>query len=248
MTALHPFRDRASAGRALADRLLAMSLANPVVLALPRGGVPIGAEIARALKAPLDLVMVRKIGVPYQEELAAAAVVNGEHAEIVLNEEVCALAGVPRRHIDRQAAAELAEIERRRKLYLKDRARAPIEGRTVIVVDDGIATGTTMRAALRAIRRKRPAMLVLAVPVAPHDTIEALRGEADSILCLVTPEPFFAIGAHYVDFHQVSDEEVIGLLAAHAPDAGKSDATPAPENTRSDRTGPAGEPRENDAC
>jgi putative phosphoribosyl transferase len=213
MTTFGRFQNRSEAGRALAKVLVDRSLPDPIVLALPRGGVPVAAEVARVFQAPLDIVLVRKIGVEYQPELAVAAVVDGEQPEIVVNEQVRALARVPQDYIDEQAGNELAEIERRRKVYLQGRSRAPIEGRSVIVVDDGIATGTTVRAAVRALRRKAPKAIILAVPVAPAETIEALRPELDEIVCLEMPEPFYAIGEHYVDFHQVPDEEVVRLLA-----------------------------------
>jgi putative phosphoribosyl transferase len=207
------FANRAEAARALAKRLVAMKLTPPiVVLALPRGGVPIGAEVARVLHAGLDLVLVRKIGVPWQPELAVAAVVDGDRPEIVVDDEVQRLTGVDRDYIEAQALRELREIERRRRVYLRDRAPLPLAGATAIVVDDGIATGTTMRAALKALRRRHPARLVLAVPVAPHDTVEALRTEVDDLVCLAEPDPFHAIGLHYDDFHQVSDDEVLAAL------------------------------------
>jgi putative phosphoribosyl transferase len=208
------FENRQTAGKALAKALAAKGLPDPVVLALPRGGVPVAAEVAKVLKAPLDLVMVRKIGAPWQPELAAAAVIDGQDAQIVVNEEVCALAQVSRAYIDEMAQKELAEIERRAKLYLKDRPRATITGRSAIVVDDGIATGTTMRAVIKALRRKGPKSIILAVPVAPPDAIEALRAEVDDIVCLETPDPFYGIGLHYADFHQVTDAEVIQTLDA----------------------------------
>jgi putative phosphoribosyl transferase len=208
-----PFADRAEAARALATRLQAMRLAPPiVVLALPRGGVPIGAEVARVLHARLDLLLVRKIGVPWQPELAVAAVVDGTQPEIVVDDEVQRFSGVDRSYIEAQALRELKEIERRRQLYLRGRVPLPLAGATAIVVDDGIATGTTVRAALKALRRRHPARLVLAVPVAPHDTVEALRAEVDDLICLAEPEPFRAIGMHYGDFHQVSDDEVLAAL------------------------------------
>jgi putative phosphoribosyl transferase len=207
------FKDRRSAGQALARQLQRMELPEPVVLAMPRGGVPVAVEIARALDAPVDLVLVRKIGAPYQPELAAAAVVNGEEPEIVENEEVMRLAGIDRDYVKEQAKEELLEIERRRRTYLKDRARVPIKDRTVVLVDDGIATGTSIRAAIAALRRKGPKRLILAVPVAPIETLQALRQEVDDVICLSTPEPFYAIGLHYGDFHQVSDGEVIQLLS-----------------------------------
>jgi putative phosphoribosyl transferase len=208
-----PFADRHAAGAALAKVLATKDFVAPVVLALPRGGVPVGAEIARALKAPLDIGIGRKIGVPFQPELAAAAVVDGGEPEIVTNEDIIELAGVSREYLDAAVKSELEEIERRRRTYLQGRARVPIEGRTVILVDDGIATGASMRAALKALKRKGPKALVLAVPVAPADTIDALRAEVDEVVCLAMPEPFFAIGIHYADFHQLDDAEVVKLLA-----------------------------------
>jgi putative phosphoribosyl transferase len=224
-----PFKNREIAGKALAEAVAAKSLPDPVVLALPRGGVPVAAEVARMLNAPLDLVMVRKIGVPWQPELAAGAVIDGEDAQIVLNEEVCAEANIERSYIDEAAKEELREIERRAKLYLKDRPRASVTGRTAIVVDDGIATGTTIRAVIKALRRKDPKSIVLAVPVAPTDAVADLGAEADDVICLETPEPFFGISLHYQDFHQVSDKEVVKILEAHdAPQQGK--APPAPKS------------------
>lgn len=224
------FENRESAGRALAEAVAAKGLSDPVVLALPRGGVPVAAEVAKALKAPLDLVMVRKIGVPWQPELAAAAVIDGKDPQIVVNEEVCGLANVSRSYIDEAAKRELEEIERRRKLYLKDHAHAEIAGRSAIVVDDGIATGTTMRAVLKALRLKGPKSILLAVPVAPAEAVEALRAEVDDIVCLATPEPFYGIGLHYADFHQVPDEEVIKSLeqAREVKEVKKPKKAPAP--------------------
>jgi putative phosphoribosyl transferase len=207
-----PFENRTLAGRALGERLAHMSLADPVVFALPRGGVPVGLEVALALDAPLDLLLVRKIGVPWQPELAVAAVMDGAEPVIVVEEYVQAATGVDRAYIEERAAQELKEIDRRRALYLARRTPQPVEGRTAIVVDDGIATGTTMRAALRGLRQRRPAHLVLAVPVAPHEGVEALRSQVDELVCLAQPEPFGAIGYFYVDFHQLSDDEVVALM------------------------------------
>lgn len=206
------FATRAEAGRMLGRRLKAMALEEPVILALPRGGVPVAVEVAGALEAPVDLLMVRKIGVPWQRELAAAAVVDGERHDLVLNEEVMAALGLARDDIEKQVPQQLAEIERRRALYLGERQPLPVTGRTVIVIDDGIATGTTVRAGLVALRRRKPRRLVLAVPVAPPDTVERLRGDVDDLVCLEQPEPFGAIGTFYQDFHQVEDAEVIALL------------------------------------
>jgi putative phosphoribosyl transferase len=207
-----PFADRVVAGRALGERLAGMKLADPVVLALPRGGVPVGLEVAKALHAPLDLLLVRKIGVPWQPELAVAAVMDGGAPVIVVEPRVQAETGVDREYIEQRAAQELKEIERRRALYLAHRAPEPVAGRTAIVVDDGIATGTTVRAALRGLRQRKPARLVLAVPVAPPETVDALRAEVDDVVCLAQPVPFGAIGYFYLDFHQLTDEEVIELM------------------------------------
>jgi putative phosphoribosyl transferase len=206
------FQTRQEAGRELGKRLAAMNIANPVVLALPRGGVPVAAEIARALKAPLDLLLVRKIGVPSQPELAAAAVVDGDHPDLVLNDAVMRMAGLHRGEIEDLMKVQLAEIERRRRLYLGDRPPVDISGQSVIVVDDGIATGTTVRAALRALRGRKPKRLILAVPVAPEDSLAELQGQVDDLICLQQPSPFYAIGQYYADFHQVEDSEVIALM------------------------------------
>ena len=206
------FRDRMDAGRRLAKALTKYKGQHAVVLALPRGGVPVAAEIAATLDAPLDLILVRKIGVPSQPELAMGAVVDGVAPIVVRNEEVIRASGTTAHEFDRVCEKERAEIERRRKLYIGDRPRAEIAGRVVIVVDDGIATGTTTRAALQAIRKQKPKELVLAVPVAPRETVAELRGEVDALICLETPEPFLAIGYFYRDFEQVSDEEVVAIL------------------------------------
>lgn len=206
------FQDRTSAGKFLAERLVSMNIDAPVVFALPRGGVPVAFEITKALRAPLDLILVRKIGVPAQPELAAAAVVDGEQADIVLNEEVMSLSGLTREDIDTLARKEIKEIERRRMAYLSDRDPIAVAGRTAIVVDDGIATGTTARAALRALARRGAKRIVLAVPVAATAEISALRELVDDIVCLIPARAFFGIGAFYQDFHQLTDAEVIHLL------------------------------------
>jgi putative phosphoribosyl transferase len=211
------FRDRKDAGLQLAERLQRFKTQQPVVLALPRGGVPIGVEVAKALEAPLDLVLVRKIGVPFQPELAYAAVVDGGHPETVINEEVAKVLHLPKEFLDQESAKHLEEIKRRRQLYLGKRPRAEITDNTVLIVDDGIATGTTVRAALKAVRRAQPKTLVLAVPVAPADTIEALGAVADEVVCLATPWDFGAISIYYADFHQVSDSEVVELLKRSEP-------------------------------
>ena len=199
------FQDRVEAGKALGEALKAKDLADPIILALPRGGVPVALEIARALRAPLGLVLVRKIGVPLQPEL--------DNPEIVWNDDVVRLTGLKEPDLAVLADRELREIERRRELYFSSRRRVSPVGRSVIVVDDGLATGATMRAALHALKRKSPERLLVAVPVAPADTIEKLGDEADEILCLAQPEPFGAIGLYYADFGQLSDADVIALLA-----------------------------------
>lgn len=206
------FEDRSDAGRRLAKALSRYKKRHPIVLALPRGGVPVAAEVAAALEAPLDLILVRKIGVPTQPELAMGAVVDGAAPIVVRNDEVIELSGTTSDEFEATCARELEEIERRRQLYLGDRARAEIAGQVVIVIDDGIATGATTRAALQAIRNQKPKELVLAVPVAPPDTIAQLRGQVDALICLETPELFGAIGYFYRDFRQVSDQEVIAIL------------------------------------
>ena len=214
------FADRQEAGRLLAARVAALQLRDPVVFALPRGGVPVAAEVADALHAPLDLVLVRKIGAPGQPELALGAVVDGDVPETVLNPDIVAATGATEGFIAAARQRELAEIERRRTRYLAGHPRVDPAGRDAVVVDDGIATGATARAALHALRRRGAARLVLATPVAPMDTLEALRGEADEIVCLFVPAPFFGIGAFYRDFHQLTDDEVIGLLAARSAPRG----------------------------
>jgi putative phosphoribosyl transferase len=217
-----PFDNRSAAGRLLATALAEYRQRAPIVLALPRGGVPVAAEVAAALKAPLDLVLVRKIGVPGQPELAMGAVTDGVTPVIVRNTDIIRYAGVTEEEFNAVRDKELAEIERRRKYYLEDRASAVVSGRAVIVIDDGIATGATIRTALRALRAGGPKELVLAVPVAAKETLEELREEADKIVCLEAPTWFQAVGAFYSDFRQVTDAEVVEILAgfAGAPTSG----------------------------
>ena len=207
------FADRGEAGRRLADKLLHLKDRQPIVLALPRGGVAVGFEIAQALDAPLDIVLVRKIGVPWQPELALGAVTDGAGREIFVDRDLATRLDVPDGYIEEETARQLKEIERRRKSYCEGRPALEVAGRTAIVVDDGIATGATMRVALQAVRRRGPARLVLAVPVAPPDTLAALRKEVDEAVCLETPIELGAIGFYYRDFHQMRDSEVTDLLA-----------------------------------
>ena len=212
-----PFENRSEAGHKLARALSNYKDQHPVILALPRGGVPVAAEVAAALGAPLDLILVRKIGVPFQPELAMGAVVDGGTPIIVRNEDVVQSAGIDETQFKAVCDGELAEIERRRQRYLGGRERVNVTGRTTIVIDDGIATGATMRAALRATRMRNPTKLVLAVPVAPSESIAEMREEADEVICLEDHEFFGAIGFYYRDFRQVSDEEVIEMLKRFLP-------------------------------
>ena len=213
-----PFADRAEAGRLLGQRLAREDLPRPlVVLALPRGGVPVGAEVARVLGAPMDLLLVRKIGAPRQPELAVGAVADGEVPQIVVDDESLAASGVDHAYVEREAAAQWPEILRRRQVYQGGRASASLAGATAILVDDGIATGTTVRAALLVLRHRAAQRVVLAVPVAPPESLAMLRPLCDHIVCLAQPRPFRAVGLHYRDFHQVSDAEVLAALDAAGP-------------------------------
>lgn len=225
MSAAEPmfFDDRSDAGRQLAAKLLSYKGASPVVLALPRGGVPVGYEIARQLHAPLDVVLVRKIGAPISPELAVGAIVEGKPVERFINRDIVADLAVPQSYLEEEIARQTREIERRRTRYFQGRLPVEVRNRTAIIVDDGIATGATMHVALRAVRRRGPARLVLAVPVAPASAIAALRSEVDDIVCLHSPEDFGAIGFFYRDFHQLEDEAVIALLAAAAKELSGSD-------------------------
>jgi putative phosphoribosyl transferase len=206
-----PFADRRDAGRKLADALRGHAALHPVVLALPRGGVPVAYEVAEALAAPLDLIFVRKIGAPGHPELGVGAVVDGSDPRIVVNP-VAAQLGISRAYIDAQAARELEEIERRRLAYVGGRNPYPVRGRTVIVIDDGIATGGTARAALQGLAEAGARRTILAVPVAAVDTVEELRSDADEIVTLATPDPFYAVGLYYGDFTQTDDAEVVALM------------------------------------
>jgi putative phosphoribosyl transferase len=207
-----PFADRRAAGRLLARQLLKFKPERPLVLALPRGGVPVAYEVASQLDADLDLLLVRKIGAPHHPEFGIGAVIDGDNPQILINRDVADQLRVPSGYIHNEAHRQLREIERRREQYFGGRRPIPVAGRTVIVVDDGIATGSTIRAALRAIRQKKPARLILAVPVGAPDSLLSLNSECDEIVCLLTPDPFHAVGAHYDDFTQTTDEEVKRLL------------------------------------
>jgi putative phosphoribosyl transferase len=217
------YADRADAGRRLAKKLSHLKDRQPIVLALPRGGVGVGFEIARALDAPLDVVLVRKIGVPWQPELALGAVTDGANPQTFIDRDLAASLDIPEDYIREETARQLAEIERRRKSYCEGRPALEISGHAAIVVDDGIATGATMRVALQAVRHRNPAWLVLAVPVAPPDTLAALGEEADETVCPERPIALGAIGFYYRDFHQMTDDEVTDLLA-RAPRPAESGA------------------------
>jgi predicted phosphoribosyltransferase len=218
------FRDRADAGRHLLSKLGAyQGRADVLVLGLPRGGIPVAYEVARGLGAPLDLFVVRKLGVPGQEELAMGAIATG--GVRVVNREVVDALHIPPDVLDRAAEAERRELERRERSYRGDRPEPHVEGRTVILVDDGLATGSTMRAAVQALRQQRPARIVVAVPVAAFATGEELRREVEDVVCFATPEPFMAVGRFYDDFAQTTDDEVRDLLAAAR--AGHESARPA---------------------
>lgn len=204
------FQNRTDAGRQLAKALLKYKGRHPVVLALPRGGVPVAAEVAKALAAPLDLLLVRKIGLPSQPELAMGAVADG--GQIIRNGDVIEASRISAEEFDAVCDRERAEIERRRQRYLGDRARSEVKNQIAIIIDDGIATGATTLAGIRSVRMREPKELVLAVPVAPRATVNELQPEVDAIVCLLTPEDFGAIGYFYREFRQVSDDEVLGIL------------------------------------
>ena len=207
------FHNRSDAGRRLAAALEQYATSpNLLVLALPRGGVPVGYEIARALNAPLDVMLVRKLGVPGHEELAMGAIASGGIR--ILSEDIIAAFGVPERVIATVAANEEAELERRERTYRDSQPLPVIRDRIIILVDDGLATGSTMRAAAAALRSQQPERLIVAVPVAPSETCAALSREVDEVYCLITPEPFFSVGTWYEDFSQVTDEEARSLLEA----------------------------------
>jgi putative phosphoribosyl transferase len=208
-----PFHDRRVAGKMLALALARYGGRDDVlVLALPRGGVPVACEVAAALQAPVDLLIVRKLGVPWHEELAMGALASG--GARVLNEDVIASAGIRPDQLERVTREQHQEIERREQAYRGSRSQPEVKGKCAILVDDGIATGATMRVAVQALRQRGAVTIVVAVPVAPAETVERLRVEADEVVCLATPDPFHAVGIWYADFRQVSDDEVRRFLAA----------------------------------
>jgi putative phosphoribosyl transferase len=209
------FRNRRHAGQQLAERLTSIrSWEQAIVLALPRGGVPVGYEVALALEAPLDVFLVRKLGVPGHEELAMGAIASG--GVIVLNQDVITAAGISREQIQAVAARESQELHRREQLYRGDRPPTPIAGRSVILVDDGLATGASMRAAVEAVREQRPARITIGVPVAASQACSEFASVVDEVVCVLTPEPFAAVGHWYRDFSETSDDEVRTLLAQAA--------------------------------
>ena len=208
------FRDRDHAGALLADAIARAAPSDPVVLALPRGGVPVALPVARRLNAPLDLLMVRKLGLPGQPEVAAGAVVDGPAHEVVFNTVILRAQGLSEDDFDAAVTAELDRIARRRALWLAGHPPLDVRGRTAIVVDDGIATGATARAALKGLRRRAPAAIWLAVPVAAADAKALLAPLVDKLICLETPRPFLAVGGAYGMFDQVDDDAVTRLLQA----------------------------------
>lgn len=210
------FEDRPDAGRKLAAVLAGERIGQPVVLAVPRGGVPVAAEIAAVLGAEMDLLFVRKIGAPSNREVAIGAIAGSGEPQVVLNEELVGLSGATVAYVDAEAAKQRTEIDRQRRRYRGDRAEVPLEGRNVIVVDDGVATGATLAAALKALRLQEVASITLAVPVGPPETLRLLARSADRIVCLRQPAGFRAVSCHYRDFPQVCDQEVIDLMARAA--------------------------------
>lgn len=208
----HLFRDRVHAGQELAEALQHLADSNPVVLALPRGGVPVAFEVAHSLKARLDLVLVRKIGAPGNEELALGAVIDGAEPKWVINQELFNQIAPPPNWFEEEMERQLSELERRRQRYCGNRPAPLLGGRCVIVIDDGVATGATVRAALKGLKQANPSRIVLAIPVGPREEVEMLRTAVDELVCLAMPEPFVGVGRHYGDFTQTSDEQVIDLL------------------------------------
>ena len=225
MTTMTRFSDRTEAGRILAEELEPYrGRRDVIVLALPRGGVPVGYEVARRLGVPLDVLIVRKLGVPFQPELAMGAVASGGIR--VVNDDVVRELGLDEATVNQATAQARVEVERRERAYRGNRPAPPISGRTVILVDDGLATGATMRAAVQAVRKQGALRVVVAVPVAPPDTAREFEREADEFRCVIEPSPFYAIGTWYTDFAQVQDGEVRRLLTRAAEGAGAAENEP----------------------
>jgi predicted phosphoribosyltransferase len=223
------FQDRTEAGQRLAAKLADYThRSDVVVLALPRGGVPVAFEVAKALDAPLDIFLVRKLGVPGHEELAMGAIATGEVR--VLNEDVVQYLRIPEQVIDAVAREEQQELKRRERAYRGDRPKLDVRGRTVILVDDGLATGSTMRAAAMALREQQPARIIVAVPVSSPSSCNEFKALVDDCICVVTPEPFYAVGLWYEDFRQTTDEEVRRLLA-------QAEASSSPTDMGNKKTG-----------
>jgi predicted phosphoribosyltransferase len=222
------YSNRSEAGKYLATKLLDYANRHDViVLALPRGGVPVGFEVAKALNAPLDIFLVRKLGVPNYEEYAMGAIATGDIR--VLNEDTVNYLDIPHEVIDLVAAREMKELKRRERAYRGNRSEPEVRGKTVVLVDDGLATGSTMRAAVEALRQKGPSRIVVAVPVSAPDTCDEYRMGADEVVCGAIPEPFYGVGEWYLDFTQTSDEEVRELLeAANASEAARNNHELAP--------------------
>ncbi len=207
-----PFTNRQLAGRLLADKVAEHGFQDPVVYALPRGGAPVAIEIAEKLGAPLDLLLVRKIGAPGQEELAAGSIVDGERPDVIVNNAIVKALGISDSQFQAAAARALEDIERRRALYLEGAPPVTAKGAAAILVDDGIATGASMRAAIAAVRRREPRQVVVAVPIAPRQASVEFANLADAFICLATPSDFKAVGSYYRDFQQLSDSDVIALM------------------------------------
>ncbi|HXI86695.1 MAG TPA: phosphoribosyltransferase [Parvularculaceae bacterium] len=214
------FKDRRDAGRRLARRVAALSPAHPVVLGLPRGGVPVAFEIARSLGAPMDVMLVRKIGAPGHPELALGAVMDGVDPQLIINEDVArAIGGDLAAYVNAETTRQFEEIEQRRMRYRGGRAVLSLAGRDVILVDDGVATGATLKAALKGLRGARPRRIIAAIPVAPAETVEELKDLADDFICLASPDPFHAVSLAYESFPQTDDREVVQLLQEAAESA-----------------------------
>ena len=220
------FADRRQAGRMLAERLPDLDRASTVVIALPRGGLPVAREVALAFGLPLGLVLVRKVGVPGHPELALGAVSDGDDMQLSVNQDIADMLEYDADKIEYLARKALPELERRERLYLRDSPPVSVKDKTVVVVDDGVATGATLRAALHVLRQRGARRLIVALPVGPEDTLDDLRRLADEVICLECPSPFRAVGAHYAVFNQVTDNEVIGILAEMNDRTGIAGAAP----------------------